>query len=163
MCNNTTWSHNINCLQVAIMFPKGSWDYPYIKISFQITHPAQKGYPHHRNLCPLLFMNSGVGSFQLSFTSHKNQISESAVRWDGLQCMVFWPYPRRLESITDCRCHYKGSTFFSVLSLKTLIVDQGVWICHMPRSRLMLSQLSSSGGIYCFTRRLIGSPKVAKR
>ena len=117
MCNNTIfiWSHNINCLQVAIMTPEGSWGYPYIKISFQLTHPAQKGCPHHRNLCPLLFMNSGVGSFQLSFTSHKNQISESAVRWDGLQCMVFCPYPRRLESITVCRCHYKGSTFFSVL------------------------------------------------
>ena len=66
MCNNTTWSHNINYLQVAIVTPEGSWGYPYIKISFQITHPAQKGWPHHWNLCPLLFMNSGVGSFQLS-------------------------------------------------------------------------------------------------
>ena len=27
---------------------------------------------------------------------------------------VFRPYPRRLESLTVCRCHYKGSTFFSV-------------------------------------------------
>ena len=86
MCNNTSWSHNINCLQVAIMTPEG---YPYIEISFQITHLAQKGRPHHQNLCPLLFMNSGVWSFQLSFTSHKNQIGESAVRWDSLQCMVF--------------------------------------------------------------------------
>ena len=41
MCNNNTWSHNTNCLQVAIMTPEGSWGYPYIKISFQITHPAQ--------------------------------------------------------------------------------------------------------------------------
>ena len=24
---------------------------------------------------------------------------------------VFRPYPRRLESLTVCRCHYKGSTF----------------------------------------------------
>ena len=115
MCNNTTWSHNINCLQVAIVTPEGSLGYPYIKISFQITHPAQKGWPHHQNLCPLLFKNSGVGSFQLSFTSHKNQINESAVRLDGRQCIFSWPYLRRLESITDCRCHYKGSTFFSVL------------------------------------------------
>ena len=23
--------------------------------------------------------------------------------------------PRRLESVTICRCHYKGSTFFSVI------------------------------------------------
>ena len=28
---------------------------------------------------------------------------------------VFRPYPRRLESLTVCRCHYKGSTFFSVI------------------------------------------------
>ena len=28
---------------------------------------------------------------------------------------VFCPYPRRLESLTICRCHYKGSIFFSVI------------------------------------------------
>ena len=28
---------------------------------------------------------------------------------------VFRPYPRRLASVTVCRCHYKGSTFFSVI------------------------------------------------
>ena len=28
---------------------------------------------------------------------------------------VFCPYPRRLGSLTICRCHYKGSTFFSVI------------------------------------------------
>ena len=28
---------------------------------------------------------------------------------------VFRPYLRRLESLTICRCHYKGSTFFSVI------------------------------------------------
>ena len=28
---------------------------------------------------------------------------------------VFRPYPRRLESRTICRCHYKGITFFSVI------------------------------------------------
>ena len=39
---------------------------------------TRKGWPHHRGLRPLLFSNSGVGSF----TSHKNQISVSAVRRD---------------------------------------------------------------------------------
>ena len=29
--------------------------------------------------------------------------------WDGPT--IFCPYPRRLESLTVCRCHYKGSTF----------------------------------------------------
>ena len=28
---------------------------------------------------------------------------------------VFRPHPRRLESLTICRCYYKGSTFFSVI------------------------------------------------
>ena len=28
---------------------------------------------------------------------------------------VYRPYPRRLESLTVCRCHYKGSTLFSVI------------------------------------------------
>ena len=28
---------------------------------------------------------------------------------------VFSPYPRRLESLTVCRCHYKGGTFFSII------------------------------------------------
>ena len=47
------------------------------------THPTHdvndvmcEGWPHHRVLRPLLFSNSGVGSF----TSHKNQISVCAVR-----------------------------------------------------------------------------------
>ena len=40
--------------------------------------PGLGGWPHHRDLRPLLFSNSSVGSF----TSHKNQISESAVRRD---------------------------------------------------------------------------------
>ena len=28
---------------------------------------------------------------------------------------VFCPYPRRLESLTVCRCHYNGSAIFSVI------------------------------------------------
>ena len=35
---------------------------------------------------------------------------------------VFRPYPRRLESLTVCRCHYKGSTFFSVISKPWVLV-----------------------------------------
>ena len=43
----------------------------------QPTQP-RRGRPHHRDLSPLLFWNIGVGSF----ASHKNQMSESAVRQD---------------------------------------------------------------------------------
>ena len=43
-----------------------------------------------------------------------------SARTDKCKCCetgprVFRPYPRRLESPTVCRCHYKGSTFFSVI------------------------------------------------
>ena len=38
-----------------------------------------ESWPHQRGLRPLLFSNSVVGSF----TSHKNQVSVSAVRWQG--------------------------------------------------------------------------------
>ena len=35
--------------------------------------------------------------------------------------LAYSPYPRRLESLTICRCNYKGSTFYSV-TFKTLSV-----------------------------------------
>ena len=57
------------------------------------THPTHdvndvmcEGWPHHRGLHSLLFLNSGVGSF----TSHKNQISVSAVRRDLRFFVLIW-------------------------------------------------------------------------
>ena len=38
---------------------------------------------------------------------------------------VFRPYPRRLESLTVRRCHYKGSTFFSVILRPWVLVRPG--------------------------------------
>ena len=38
---------------------------------------------------------------------------------------VFRPYPRRLESLTICRCHYKGSPFFSVIQRHWVLVRLG--------------------------------------
>ena len=52
-----------------------------------------------------------------SLTSHSINIGKDCETGP----MVFRPYPRRLESLTICRCHYKGSTFFSVI-VKTLSV-----------------------------------------
>ena len=49
---------------------------------------------------------------------------------------VFRPYPVRLERITVRRCHYKGSTFFSVISRPWVVVRPE------PLSRAALSQLS---------------------
>ena len=97
---------NGHCLYLAIT-PGGSWGYPYniIKIPpYKLPTQPRKGWPHHQ-LSPLLFPNDRVGSF----TSHNNQVRES-----GMGLTVFHPYPRRQESLTVSRCHYKGSTFFSV-------------------------------------------------
>ena len=39
--------------------------------------------------------------------------------------MVFHLYPRRLESLTACRCHYKGNTSFSVILSPQVLVRPG--------------------------------------
>ena len=57
---------------------------------------------------PYSVSNSSEGSF----TSHKTK-SVKVLR-DGTHSF-FPPYPRRLKGLTICRCHFKGSTFFSVV------------------------------------------------
>ena len=47
-----------------------------MQVPFLPNPTTRKSWPHHRALRSLLFSNSDVGSF----TSHMNQISESAVR-----------------------------------------------------------------------------------
>ena len=49
-----------------------------LSMFLQRTHPTQKRLATPLGSTLLLCSNSGVGSF----TSHKNQTSESAVRWD---------------------------------------------------------------------------------
>ena len=78
---------------------------------------------------------------------------KAKVLWDGTY--GFRPLPRRLESLTVCRCHCKGSTFSSVI-LKTLSVGPaGVWTRELPLSRPVLSQLCSSRyRHFCYTKRV---------
>ena len=96
---------------------------------YELTVPTQpmtwmtcEGWPHHQGLRPLVFSNSGVGSFK----SHKNQISVSAVRRD---LQFFISFLRRLESLTICKCHYKGGIsqffFFSVIQRPWVVVRTG--------------------------------------
>ena len=69
----------------------------------------RKGWPHHRGLRPLAY------SFRIVLW-----VLLRSTRTDHRKCCktkptVFHSCPRRLESLTICRCHYKGSTFFSVI------------------------------------------------
>jgi len=59
--------------------------------------------PSQQGLRPLPLSEQYVGSL----TSHASTVRR------GLR--FYRPYPRRLESLTTCRCHYKGSTFSSVI------------------------------------------------
>ena len=63
------------------------------------------GWPCHRGLHPLLFSNSGLG-----FWTDKCKCCEMG------RPTVFILIPEDYQEIlTICRCHHKGSTFFSVI------------------------------------------------
>ena len=86
------------------------WQQLSVHLWAYCTHPAHdvmsEGCRQHRGLRPLLFSTSGVGCFPQE--PDKCKCCETGPT-------VFCPYPRRLESQTVYRCHYKGSTFFSVI------------------------------------------------
>ena len=69
---------------------------------------TRKGWPHHRGLYdPCSFRIVMWVLLRPTRTNH----------WKCCETgpTVFRPYPRRLESLTICSCHYKGSTSFLVI------------------------------------------------
>ena len=46
---------------------------------------------------------------------YKHSLSSSTEKMQETGSMAFCPYPRRLECLTTCRYHSKGSTFSSVI------------------------------------------------
>ena len=126
------------------------WQPPSVHLWAYCTHPThdrcewcdvRKFWPQHRGLRPLLFSNSGVGSF----TSHKNQISVSKCCEAG--STVFHPYP----SIAERQCNRSQMSLqrqhFLLSYLKTLSVGPaGVRTRDLPLSRPALSQMSQPGG-----------------
>ena len=97
-----------------------------------------ENWPHHPGLRPLLLPNSGVGSF----TSHKNQVSVSAVRRD----LRFLSLSEKTRKSNRLRMSLQRQLF--VLSyLKTLGVGPaGFRTRDLQVSRPALSQLRQPGG-----------------
>ena len=76
----------------------------YQRLSLPRVSAHSKARPQHRKLRALLFLNSAW------------VLLRSSELWTTKSCetrpTVYRPYPRRLESLTICRCNYKGSTYF---------------------------------------------------
>ena len=95
---------------------------------------TSKGWPHHRGLRPLLFSNSGVGSF----TSHKNKSVK--VLWDGTY--GFSSLSENTRKSNHLQMSLQRQQFL-LSYLKTLSIGPaGVWTRDLPLGRPALSQLS---------------------
>ena len=70
-------------------------------------HECESEIDHYTRQYPTLYEEC-VGSL----TSHR---FITCARACEMGPTVYRPYPRRLESLTVCRCYYKGSTFSSVI------------------------------------------------
>ena len=109
------------------------------------THPTHdvndvmcEGWPQHRGLRPLLFSNSGVGSF----TSHKNRSVK--VLWDGTY--GFSSLSEKTRKSNHLQISLQRQHFL-LSYLKTLSVGPaGVRTRDLPLNRPALSQLSQPGG-----------------
>ena len=99
------------------------------------TNPTtRKGWTHHRGLRPLLFSNSGVGSF----TSHKNKSVK--VLWD--RTYSFSSLSEKTRKSNHLQMSLQRQHFL-LDYLETLSVGPaGVWTHDLPLSRPVLSQLS---------------------
>ena len=71
---------------------KVPWEVPFLP-----NPTTRKGWPHHQGRVLLRPTRTNQG------------------RCCETRPTVFCPYPRRLESLTICRCHYRGRTFLSVI------------------------------------------------
>ena len=102
---------------------------------------TRKGWPHHRGRYdPYSFRIVMWVLLRPTRTNH----------WKCCETgpTVFRPYPRRLESLTICSCHYKGSTSFLVIWRPWASVGPvGVWTRGLPLGRPVLSQFHCSSSL----------------
>ena len=104
------------------------------KVPSVLNPTTRKGWPHHRGLWPLLFSNSGVGSF----TSHKNKSVK--VLWDGTY--GFSSLSEKTRKSNHLQLSLQRQHFL-LSYLKTLSVGAvGVWTRGLSLGRPVLAQLS---------------------
>ena len=113
------------------------------------THPTHdvndvmsEAWPHHRGVRPLLFSNSGVG-FYVPQEPDKCKSYETGPT-------VFRPYPRRIESLTICRCHYKGSTFLLSYSKTLSVGPAGIRTRDLPLRDRRSPNWANQAAIYIY-------------
>ena len=118
--------HILNMWTVSsdVSIQRRHWQPPSVHLWAYCTHPTHdvndvmcEGWPQHRGLRPLLFSNSGVGSF----TSHKNQISVSKCCETG--SIVFHPYP----SIAERQCNRSQMSLQRQHFLLSYLKDPECW------------------------------------
>ena len=83
-------------------------------MSLQITHPAQERLTTPPGSTSPTIFEKWCWFFYVPQEPDKQKCCETGPT-------VFRPCPKRLESLTVCRCHCKGSTFSSVI-LKTWVL-----------------------------------------
>ena len=94
-----------------------------LSVSLQITNPAQERLATPPGSTSSTLFEQWCRFFYVPQEPDQCKCCETGPT-------VFRPYPRRLESLTVCRCHCKGSTFSSVI-LRTLSVGPA-WVLN-PR------------------------------
>ena len=133
---------NMWTVRSDINIQRRHWQPLSVHLCAYSTHPTHdvndvmcEGWPQHRGLRPLLFSNSGVGSF----TSHKNRSVK--VLWDGTYGFSSLSEKARKSNHLQMSLQRQ---YFLVSYLKTLSVGlAGVRICDLLLSRPALSQLLS--------------------
>ena len=88
----------------------GEWRLSNLSVPLQIIHPAQERLATPPGSTSPTLFELWCGFFYVPQEPGKCKCFETGRT-------VFCSYPRRLESLTVCRCHCKGSTFLSVIQL----------------------------------------------